>query len=353
MTSKKTGRIAALIAVIIIAVSALASCAGDMNDPAISYKELFIKKGWLTYAVSQTKTSYLLYLTNSESAANLTDYPAIWSYSPAADGVTIGQVIMDEILTSQKRMLFFADYAKEHGITLSDSEKSELKSTIDDSIKTNFGSVSVFESFLKEYGINYDQLMEYSYFQSLASKGQEAYFSDSGEDPITEETMKSYFELKYCTASHILINNVTEKGTSDKLSAEDAAAKKKQAEEIYDKITSGEDFDSFLSLTDEPVESTDKSTVTFSSYELNFDDYVSAVSQMKIGDVKKIETEGGIYIIKRKELDASKFDSYKENISYVLIQERSEALIEKHKSEFTESGSVLSKISVAEAPIFK
>ncbi|MBE6551565.1 MAG: hypothetical protein E7665_05450 [Ruminococcaceae bacterium] len=348
-------RLITLFTLLTVAFSfVLTSCSSVLDGPAMKYKDIVIPEGCFSYSVSQTKTSYMLYLTGASSTAELEDYPALWEFVPAEDGVTIGEVVMEEIVKSQKLILFFASYANEKGITLTDEEKKSVKSEMDTSITTNFKSRSVFNEALKTYGLNYDMLLEYNTLQLLASKARDIYFSQSGESEITEETMKNYYEMNYYTSTHIFVNNKTvSMSDTTPLSEDEAKKKTDKANDILKKVQNGEKFESFLSETDEETENTSEQTITFSEYELGFTDFSDAVSKTKIGEVTMLETSAGIYLIKRQKLDTDHFETFKENIFITIADERSTELIDNAESEFVLYDDVIAAHHVTLAPLFK
>ena len=332
----------------------LTSCSSVLDGPAMKYKELVIPEGCFSYSVSQTKTSYMMYLTGASTTAELEDYPALWEFAPAEDGITIGQVVMEEIVKSQKLILFFASYANDKGIVLTDEEKNSVKSDMDESIKANFKDRAVFNEALKAYGLNYDMLMEYNQLQLLASKARDAYFSEGGESEITEETMSNYYDMKYFTSTHIFINNKTVSMTdTTPLSENEAKAKTDKANDILKKVQNGEAFESFLSETDEAIEERSEQTITFSEYELGFEAYSDAVANIKTGEVTMVETSGGIYIIKREKLDKDHFETFKENIFNTIADERSTEIIDGAEKEFLLYDEVIAAHHVTMAPLFK
>jgi len=349
----KKNSIALILALSFIALF-LCSCSSVSSSPVITYKGISVKEGAFSYSVSQTKTSYILYLTGADTVADIEDIPALWGFAPAEDGLTIGQVVMDEIIASQKMILFFAAYANENNITLTAEEKNKVKSDMDSSIEKNFKSKAVFEEAVKVYGIDYDMLKEYNELQLLAAKARDIYFSEDGTDVITDEDMNKYYEENYYTTQHIFINNKSVSMTDDTpLSEEKAAEKTALAESIMKQIEEGADMDGFLSMTDEELEDVKDQTITFSAYEIGFEEYVNAASSSKTGEIKKIETAGGIYIIKKLDLDKEHFDTYKENIRSLISEERAKKAIAERDSEFIIDKAIVSAHPIDSAPLFK
>ena len=144
---------------------------------------------------------------------------------------------------------------------------------------------------------------------SLLRKNQRM-FSEGAAYDLTEEERaraKNEYEASYVTIRQIYLATI-ELTFKTKLSAETIAKKRASAQEAYDKLKKGTDFDIVI---DEYSEAK-KNKLTFTSKDGSIDNKIREKAfEMKVGEISGIiETNEGFYIIKRDEISYDSLPAY-------------------------------------------
>ncbi|MPN26661.1 Foldase protein PrsA [bioreactor metagenome] len=131
------------------------------------------------------------------------------------------------------------------------------------------------------------------------------------------------FNEQYVRIKHILF---LMKDTSTYQAYDDVKKQEQtdKAKEIYDKITAGEDFESFMDQNEDPGMSSYPNGYIFgpdASYVQAFKD---AAFDMNIGEVRLVESDYGWHIMKKYEItgDDSYYESVKSEVKSAIAAER-------------------------------
>ncbi len=153
------------------------------------------------------------------------------------------------------------------------------------------GGLSILEDYLKDNGSSVEFLDKLFLASMYQTQVNEKIKADLEGKEVTAEEVNAYYNEKYVSAKHILI----EKG-------EDAEASKKLAEEILERAKGGEDFDKMAQeySTDPGLEANPQGYV-FTDGEMvkPFEDGVKA---LEIGGFGICESDYGYHVLLRLEL---------------------------------------------------
>lgn len=355
---KKMTKLISFCLALILLVLPLSACSNVDTDAAVEYGKQEISRAIFQYLCSQKKTSYLYeaYGVDSSqlSSSQLQDNAMIWT-AVDANGSTVADSLKMEVLEDVQRLLYFKQYALDQGYVLTDEIKKEIKKQFNDMI-FQFDDKKAFNKAMKPYGIDYDELFVYYQTQSLAAKGEDLLFGEDGAMKVTEETAKKFFEDKYITVGCIFINTKNKTFPNGKvvvLPADEKKAKEELADSVYDRALAGENFDALC------VEYSDQGTITEEKakegYTFTTGGFVNSevekkAFEMKKGDIVRVDTDGGVYIVQRRVLNASYFESEAANITNQIAEMKKYTLVGGELEKFVVDEDFLENLDIVSLP---
>ncbi len=342
----------ALTAVILMA-SLLTGCSGVNGKKAVAYEGGKVSCALFEYLCCLKKTEYLYEAygldPSSMSTTQLQDNAAIWS-AKAADGSTVGDTLKSEVLDDVKLLLYMQAYAKEEGYDL-DKEKKAIVEQEFNKMVANFGDKAAFNEEMKKYGIDYDQMLEYNYLQAQAYQGTELLFGENGTKKITDQALEKYFENQYATVSYIFINTKNKTYSNGKVVAlpkEEKEDKLKLADDLFARVQQGEDFAALAAdHSDKKPEEGEQNGVTFPKGSFVNSKAEEKVFSMKVGEFARVDADEGVYILYRRNLDKTYFDSAKAAIRAELEDVKKFSLVSEVEEKFELNVDFLNGIDVS------
>jgi len=291
--------VAALCAVVLCA-AALGSC-GPQRQTAMSltYEKntTSISSNIYSYYLSYMKTMalanfYMMYDVSAQDIVNMDDIPEYWA-NEIGDGTTVGDRIKEQAEDSLKQFLAIAAYCKENNLELSKKEKDDIDAYIQELLGSSKyrRSKAALNAVLIRFNIDDTILGEIKRLEALTGVFARHAFPDGSSVDISDEMAELFYQETCSRVKHILIRYGPE-GTVD-------AAVQAKIDEIHDRLAAGEEFDSMLS------ESADG--MPFDGYTIRYDtpfvpEFMEAAFDMAIGEVRNVETEHGVHIMKKYEL---------------------------------------------------
>ncbi len=324
---------------------------------AVSYKKQEIPTAVFQYLCSQKKTDYLYEAygvdRSSLSSSQLQDNPAIWS-AAAEDGSTVADTLKSEVLDEAKLFLYMSDYAQSEGYTLGVEEKKYIKAEFD-KVVSNYGDKKTFNREMKKYGVTYEQLLEYNYLQTLAYQGMNLLFGENGSHRISDENLEKYYKNNYVTVACIFINTKNKTAANGKVIGLPEAEKKEKialADDVFAKVQAGEDFAALaLKHSDQAVdEESAKKGYTFAKGGFVNAQAEEKIWTMKNGEIARVDTEGGVYILRRKALNSEVFEKVSETIRTELEEVKKYDLVSKVEKNFKINEKFLNELNIQEIP---
>lgn len=348
-------RILAICLLFSIFATALSGCASVDTKAAVKYDGAEISRAVFQYLCCMEKTNYLYEAygvsTSQISSSQLEDNAAIWS-AKAEDGSTVADTLKSQVLEQVKLMLYMKKVAEDAGYTLSAEQKRMVQNEFQ-KIVDQYDSKKNFNLQMKNYGVNYDQMLEYNYLQTLAYQGQELLFGENGSMKISEENAQKYYKNNYATVGCIFINTKNKTYANGKvvvLPEEEKQEKINLAKSVYDRAVSGEDFAALaLEYSDQEMdEASAAQGYTFKKGGFVSDEVETKAFAMKVGEIIRVDTEGGVYILERKALNSSFFSEESENIIAELEEVKKFALVAEQEEKFSIDEAFLNSLDIAE-----
>ncbi len=214
--------------------------------------------------------------------------------------------------------LKYAEGAKLLGIEVTDEEISEMRELFVESS----GGADSYEQELKDNGI------DESFFTNAVFAPNEAYskLEETVDKSINNEQRKEYFDESYIKAKHILIMTMDQ--DMNELDDEGKADAKQRAEELYERILTGEDFDELMyTYTEDPGIESSPNGYIFTDGEMVQPFYDGALS-IEPNEVTMVQSVYGYHIIKRVPLDENQteyeqaYDSAEDTLDDGIIRSR-------------------------------
>lgn len=315
---------AAILCVVVLCAFFIASCSAETT------MTLKNEKGKTVGEIDQKLMSLIMSVSNSQLGVDAYTGTDIWEmkYQEGSDK-TVKDVVVAQAKAYAEGLLQ-AEYLcdNEFGSGLSKEQISFVDDYINE-LKSMYGE-KVLENTLSAYGTDTEALKRYMLLVLKRDAVYKALYSAETGLRLGEvqTAKKSYFEEKFVIEDHILLKysgGVKDDGTEIPLNDEQKAEKLLAAKMLYDEIVNGvRDFDEALAEFGEDTYILGFPFGYFVSKDFDWSgmpsEVQSGVREMKDGEIRFIETESGVYIVRRNpmnsELYASNgsFDLYLESI---------------------------------------
>lgn len=275
-------QIACFLAVAVM-VSCLSGCATTDENKKIVLTTGFAKEELFRIgSVSCSKAEFMVYLTNTQNQYENVYGGEIWK--TAVGDITLEDNIKDTVLAKIAQIKTMYLLAKEHQVTLTDSEMAKVK----EASAAYYGSLN--ETEIAEMNITQETIenlyMEYAH----ADKVYHELIADINPE-ISDD------EARTITVEHILFKTHIKDGAGNRVDYSESmkAQVYKNAQEVYEKAISGD-----VSFSELAREYSDDETVRYSfgkgELDVAFEEAAFRLGTDEISEV--IETDAGYEIIK-------------------------------------------------------
>lgn len=227
----------------------------------------------------------------------------------------------------------YCEIAKAQNIQFTEKEQENINSTKQQVI-SSYGGNEAYKKFLKDNNItdSFIQLICEStvYYEKLSEKLLK-------EEPITEADIRKYYDnnkpslnAEYKKAKHILI--LTKDMASGKEYDEETLAQKKAlADELFERIKAGEDFDKLMhEYSEDPGLTTNPQGYVFTSGEM-VSEFEQAVESVSEGEVTLCKSAYGYHIIKRLPVE---FSDISDKLNDAVIKELIDNKLKEWEKEY-------------------
>lgn len=294
-----------VIILVVILIVVIGSVAGYLYSASMSYvakvgRERIENHEYIFFLNAQKITT--------ETEAGIKDEQGkkeLWE-NPV-DGEDPVTVVVNQALENAKELKIQLIKAKEAKFELSDQEKKELQAYLD-SMLQNVDNVNYVKN---DLGLTLAQFRDIVWKSELAGSFAYDYMEkNSGEISITDDEIKNFYEENKNTIDEVIVRYLFISAQP----TEKAGEKKELAENLLDRIKSGEDMPSLIKEFSEDTDSKENEGVfSFTRedelYEQEVRDWAFSV---KTGELGIVETQSGYYIIR---LEYKKgFEEHRENI---------------------------------------
>ena len=305
-----------VLCAVLLSVGLFSACASNEGNTAMTLtygsNTTTFSSNIYSYYMSYTKTMFLMQLyvgQGTTDPAQMQDIPEFWAFS-IADNVTYADLAKRQAEETLKQFIAIVAYCKENNLTLAKDKTNDLDLAMKTLINENYSkSKEAFNATLARFGVNDTIFKEIKRCELMAGLVYDDLFNtETGKKKITEEQALAHYQQTCVRVKHILIRYAP--GTKDvdgneiAYTEEEMAAQMAKIDELYEKIESGTDFDSLLDQSEDPGTQAYPDGYTISQTTQFMPEFVDAAFDMKIDEVRKVETSYGMHIMKRYELVA-------------------------------------------------
>ena len=255
-----------------------------------------------------------------------------WDYV-MADGTTMPDYIMQDVLTTVKQELLVENLAEKYGVTLTDAQRAAMDADVQGFVE-QYGSEEAFDEELAKLGLRretYERITSANYlFQNL----YQLYLTEGSALYVSAEDLAAYAAAQgYITADHILLTTV-DTATGEALSDEAIAEKKALAEELADEYS------------EDPGRASNPTGYTFTTGSMvkEFEDAAYALDEGAVSDI--VESSFGYHILLRLPLDKT---AAAENVREAYFTNLIDTQLEKAVIATSEQFSALDAKALYEA----
>lgn len=289
----------------------LSSCGSGAGETAMSLeyngKKTEFSANIYSYYLSLTKTQQLMSMfvaAGITSAESMYDMPEIW------DDDEISAEIKAQAELVLKQMIAIAAYCKDNSLELPKDQINDIDLYIREVTTGIFGSKANLNNTLARFGINekiYKDIKQYE--RILGVMNVYLFNAETGKRPVPYEDIVTLYEANFSRFKHILITTTSSEldveGNPVEFTEEELTERRQKANDIYNRILDdGEDFEKLIESDSEDslkLQLPDGYTVSKATT-IFPENLVNDAIEMKIGDVRLIETDAGLHIVKKYEL---------------------------------------------------
>lgn len=339
-------RVFCLVLALCLGAFSLSSCA---KESVLRYGEESLSEDLFCYALTLTKTKMLA--TLSGSSTNLQDSPEIWT-TELEDGSTYADLVVENTLKTVQMTLFYAAFAKENGVMLTDSEKEAASASVQQ-IVSSFESRADFDRYMAAYGFDYELLCRYYELDALSQAGMRAYYAHPLTS-LTEADVKDYYEAHYVTGIFLYVNEtdtLLSNGKRVPLSAEEKEKRSSFFDGAAREIEKGAPFSDFLEESDNNAFE-DGAAKTMLLSAVTPEVLKGALGEMEEGVLRTVKSEKGRYLVKKEALSEEFYEENAEALLLSLVSERETEILESSASSFWKNEAYFTSLDVANLAIF-
>ncbi len=326
-------RILALGLCLVLAMSLLTGCGGELTDEQIITKATNDEVKYLTENKLKNDTAIMTVNGEDVSAITLcywlayyeTQMSYYYSYygetldltSEVSDGVTAADSLLDYAYQAVVSYTAMDQKAEEYGISLTEEEETNVQDYID--MQDSYAML-YFCTNAEEQGTIYRQYQ-------LASKLQEQLYGAGGEREVTDETIQDYItDNGIYNCRYILLE-------ADEDDEDAAAEAQTQAQEIYDELSALEGdalLEKFMEYQEQNADgNTDE--YTYSDDDSLVDGFKETVADLEVGELGMTDqTSYGYFVLVRLDVDTDtvKEDYISDDFNTLMTAWQEEAEVE-------------------------
>ena len=326
-------------AAVLLLTVLLVSCGPRTGPPAMSLefngRTTEFSTNVYSYYLSYMKTRMLISMF-AQFGVGAHEMHALYLSMPPMDD-EFSEVVQMQAEAAMKEMLAIVAFAREHDLTLTARQLSDIDEYISNVIHGVFGrSRTAFNDTLRRFGINEDIFRQIRRYELLTGVVHRHLFDPVTGTwaPILPDLVAEIYESTFARFNHIAIltHSFGEGGDGEiaivPLPEEELAERREHVRAMYNRIIeSGNDAALFERLIESYSEDIMPHGLTISAAGMirPHENIMEALFDMEIGDVRMVETEGSIHIMKRYPLlppeQAPDLDNPGSSISQVITRD--------------------------------
>lgn len=327
---KKIIRIAACLLAAVMMTLSFASCGGTGNT-VMELGGTVITENMIEFWLSRYKAQFVWYYGDIICQQyDLDNIEQFWHIKDEnGSGKTYDEIMSEFIYENAETYLCALYLFDQYGLSLPKETEDEIDAIIDDLCEKNAsGSKSEFNAMLESYGINRKQLRELYLIDEKVDYLQNYLFGPNGTLGVTKVDKEEYFQANYVRMRQIcfFINERPELDSNGDpvldskgnvkyidMTASETSDARSRAEEAIKKIKAGVEFPSVHNEYDENKQDNQYSSIYIGRDSAMGSDpalekIYTELQNMKVGEIRLIETENNLHIVEKLELVEGAYD---------------------------------------------
>ena len=327
---KKIIRIAACLLAAVMMTLSFASCDGTGNT-VMELGGTVITENMIEFWLSRYKAQFVWYYGDIICQQyDLDNIEQFWHIEDEnGSGKTYDEIMSEFIYENAETYLCALYLFDQYGLSLPKETEDEIDAIIDDLCEKNAsGSKSEFNAMLESYGINRKQLRELYLIDEKVDYLQNYLFGPNGTLGVTKVDKEEYFQANYVRMRQIcfFINERPELDSNGDpvldskgnvkyidMTASETLDARSRAEEAIKKIKAGVEFPSVHNEYDENKQDNQYSSIYIGRDSAMGSDpalekIYTELQNMKVGEIRLIETENNLHIVEKLELVEGAYD---------------------------------------------
>lgn len=288
--------LAAFIAVF-LTLGMLASCKGE--GYAIKVEDKVVTEGDYKRNVYTLRENYVAALGATETKEFWTD--------PLEDGNTMSQVFVDYLEDYLVQNKLYALQFDKLGLSFTEEEDQVIQQSLSDMIEA-YGSMSAFNQALADGFYTYEEYLEEIYDSAKKSRVLKHYFGEESENPVSVEAIKDYYGKNYARVKFVYISKLDEE-TGEVAEGKPLGELRQKAEEVLDSAKRESEtvtFEDLIGMHSDITSIAEEGMVV--SQESGTDPALTeAAMEMKVGEIRLVDSEYAFLIVKRYDGTADEF----------------------------------------------
>jgi hypothetical protein len=327
---KKIIRIAACLLAAVMMTLSFASC-GGMGNTVMELGGTVITENMIEFWLSRYKAQFVYYYGDVICQQyDLDNIEQFWHIKDeSGSGKTYDEIMSGFIYENAETYLCALYLFDQYGLSLPKETEDEIDAIIDDLCEKNAsGSKSEFNAMLESYGINRKQLRELYLIDEKVDYLQNYLFGPNGTLGVTKVDKEEYYQKNYVRMRQIcfFINERPELDSNGDpvldskgnvkyvdMTASETQDARARASEALKKLQMGTEFPSVHNEFDENKQDNQYSSIYIGRDSAMGSDpalekIYTELQNMKVGEIRLIETESNLHIVEKLELVEGAYD---------------------------------------------
>ena len=327
---KKIIRIAACLLAAVMMTLSFASC-GGMGNTVMELGGTVITENMIEFWLSRYKAQFVYYYGDVICQQyDLDNIEQFWHIEDeGGSGKTYDEIMSGFIYENAETYLCALYLFDQYGLSLPKETEDEIDAIIDDLCEKNAsGSKSEFNAMLESYGINRKQLRELYLIDEKVDYLQNYLFGPNGTLGVTKVDKEEYYQKNYVRMRQIcfFINERPELDSNGDpvldskgnvkyvdMTASETQDARARASEALKKLQMGTEFPSVHNEFDENKQDNQYSSIYIGRDSAMGSDpalekIYTELQNMKVGEIRLIETESNLHIVEKLELVEGAYD---------------------------------------------
>ncbi|MDD4125558.1 MAG: hypothetical protein PHW77_07540 [Eubacteriales bacterium] len=341
-------------------VPLLSSCSKENKDTVMSFRGEELTAGMLSYMMASQKayvkeifTRYTAdyYSEHGEYPYGTNDFEEFLNltFPNEGNGLTYAQNANNTVLNTAKMFVVVNYFCKKYNLVVTDNTVIEnIEQNVNDDINTAGGLVFLNE-ILEKYQADVNTEREYLYNMARTDLLYDYLYGDYGIQRVADSIVSETFYGNYRKIDFIYYsyyNYDTETGDRISYGEEIIADMNTEAEDLYTKLTSGEI--NFNEYSDHDDYAKYDEGVCYTQGKLAGDIETAADGLENYGDICKMVSEDGVYILRLLEADDEDLAVYYDEVYEQLSKTAFYDYIESYYAEIKADGEAIGKYDFAD-----